>query len=57
MLIICVQELIKLGAQYGHKLHGECDSEEAQSSNISDQCLQTPKLRHIVIDGSNVAMR
>ncbi|XP_025425865.1 probable ribonuclease ZC3H12C isoform X1 [Sipha flava] len=50
-------ELIKLGAQCGHKLHGEPDSsEESQSINAGDQNLQTPKLRHIVIDGSNVAM-
>ncbi|XP_025199729.1 probable ribonuclease ZC3H12C isoform X2 [Melanaphis sacchari] len=51
-------ELIKLGAQCGHKLHCESDGEEAQSNNINDPLLspQAPKLRHVVIDGSNVAM-
>lgn len=54
-----LQELIKLGAQCGHKLQCESDSEEAQSNNTNDPLLspQAPKLRHIVIDGSNVAMR
>lgn len=51
-------ELIKLGAQCGHRLHCESDSEEAQSNNTNDPLLspQAPKLRHVVIDGSNVAM-
>ncbi|VVC30976.1 Hypothetical protein CINCED_3A018629 [Cinara cedri] len=52
-------ELIKLGAQCGHKLHGDSDGEEAQSNNACSNDLlgsQTPKLRQIVIDGSNVAM-
>ncbi|KAL4089482.1 hypothetical protein QTP88_024510 [Uroleucon formosanum] len=51
-------ELIKLGAQCGHRLHSESDGEEAQSNNTNDSLLspQAPKLRHIVIDGSNVAM-
>ncbi|CAH1736964.1 unnamed protein product [Aphis gossypii] len=51
-------ELIKLGAQCGHKLHCESDGEEAQSNNSNDSLLspQPPKLRHVVIDGSNVAM-
>ncbi|KAL5233714.1 hypothetical protein ACI65C_001124 [Semiaphis heraclei] len=51
-------ELIKLGAQCGHKLQCESDGEEAQSNNTNDPLLspQAPKLRHIVIDGSNVAM-
>ncbi|XP_050522566.1 probable ribonuclease ZC3H12C isoform X2 [Daktulosphaira vitifoliae] len=49
-------ELIKLGAQCGHKLLGDSDGEEIQSLNSNDQNIQSPKLRHIVIDGSNVAM-
>ncbi|XP_050424609.1 probable ribonuclease ZC3H12C isoform X2 [Adelges cooleyi] len=49
-------ELIKLGAQCGHKLHGDSDGDEAQCLGANDQCAQAPKLRHIVIDGSNVAM-
>ncbi|XP_060871975.1 probable ribonuclease ZC3H12D isoform X1 [Metopolophium dirhodum] len=51
-------ELIKLGAQCGHRLHCESDGEEAQSNNTNDSLLspQAPKLRHVVIDGSNVAM-
>lgn len=60
MFTLCsiLKELIKLGAQFGHKLHGESDGDETQSNNSNDpQSIQTPKLRHIVIDGSNVAMR
>jgi len=55
-----MQELIKLGAQCGHRLHCESDGEEAQSNNCTNDSLlspQAPKLRHVVIDGSNVAMR
>ncbi|XP_060849724.1 endoribonuclease ZC3H12A-like isoform X1 [Rhopalosiphum padi] len=52
-------ELIKLGAQCSHKLHCESDGEDSQSNNTNDPLQlspQAPKLRHVVIDGSNVAM-
>lgn len=56
--IILLQELIKIGAQ-GQSLSndGNCDWEEEELVNYEPVLQEDTRLRPVVIDGSNVAMR